>query len=57
MKRIKELAAKIASVKGIVFIVATILCIIGKLDSMVWFFVGVLWVSSRLLEKIFVKKE
>jgi hypothetical protein len=57
MKRIKELLAKITSVKGVVFVTATVAMFCGKLDSMVWFFSGVLWVSARLLEKIFVKKE
>jgi hypothetical protein len=52
MNRIKELAAKLCSVKGVVFFTATGLLFAEKIDSWVWLGAAALFVGGRAYEKI-----
>ena len=55
LERIKLLMIKMISVKGLVFTLATILKFCNILDSVIWFFVAVLIVSTRMFEKLIDK--
>ena len=56
-KRLLDLIAKIISVKGVLFLTATVAMLFGKIDNWTWLLAGLTWVSLRTVEKILVKKE
>ena len=49
--RIRDLIHKMISVKGLVFVVATGLQVLGKLDSWIWFLIALSVISIRMFEK------
>lgn len=57
IKRLKSLVIKIISVKGCLYITATIAMFLGKIDPWTWLLAGLTWVSIRMVEKILVKKD
>jgi hypothetical protein len=56
MKRIKDLIAKLVSVKGFVFFSACALLAVGKLDQTGWLGAAVLFVGGRAYEKMLDSK-
>lgn len=52
MKRIKDLIAKLVSVKGVVFFTACGLLAAGKIDQMMWLGVAALLIGGRAYEKV-----
>lgn len=56
-KRFKELLIKFTSVKGVVFIIATSLLVVGKIDAYWWSAFAAGFIGTRFLEKLIgVKK-
>lgn len=51
LKRLKLLAIKLISVKGIIFILATVFMFMGKIDSVYWGLASLAFVSFRTFEK------
>lgn len=51
-KRLKDLAYKLASVKGFVFFSASGLLFAGKIDSWVWLGTAALLIGGRAYEKV-----
>lgn len=52
ISRFKDLAIKIISVKGTVFIIATILVFMGKIDIITWVIFAGVFVGVRTVEKM-----
>jgi len=55
--RINDLVAKLISVKGLVFAMASWLAFSGHIDGWIWLLSSIAFISIRLLEKILVKKD
>jgi len=52
LNRLKDLVKKLISVKGTIFIIATTLMFMGKLDNVIWGLSALAFVSIRMFEKI-----
>ena len=50
--RLKELLAKLLSIKGIVFIIATVLMFMGKVTPHIWGISALILIGIRTLEKV-----
>ena len=53
--RIQELIIKLISVKGVIFIIATVLKFNGIISDLIWFAFGVCVISFRTFEKLIDK--
>lgn len=56
LKRFRLLVIKLIGVKGLVFIIATVLLFMGKIGALIWFFSAIGLISFRALEKILIGK-
>jgi hypothetical protein len=51
-KRCQELLIKLTSVKGVVFIISTVLLTLGKIDAYWWSAFAAGFIGTRFLEKL-----
>jgi hypothetical protein len=51
-KRLQDLAIKLISVKGLVFIMATVLLFFAKITVTIWFIFAGIFVGIRCVEKM-----
>jgi hypothetical protein len=55
LKRIKDLIVKTISIKGTIWIMATVLMFFDIIESYIWFAICILFVSVRMFEKLITK--
>jgi len=55
LNRMYEVIIKMTSVKGLTFIVATVLLFLGRIDATVWWLTAAVVIGGRALEKATAK--